>query len=42
MLLGVRWAGRTEGSGLARPNPSTPSARGSRTGPTSGESSSLF
>ena len=42
MSLGVRWAGRAEGSGLARPSPSTPSARGSRTGPTSGESSSLF
>lgn len=39
---GVRCVGRAEGSGLARPSPSTPSARGSLTGPISGESSSLF
>lgn len=42
MSLGVRWAGRAEGSGLPRPSPSIPSARGSLTGPISGESSSLF
>lgn len=42
MSLGRRWVARAEGSGLARPSPSTPSARGSLIGPTSGESSSLF
>lgn len=42
MSLGVRWVGRVEVSGLARPSPSGPSARGSRVGPASGESSSLF
>lgn len=41
MSLGVRWVGRTEGSGLAPPRPSAPSARGSRTGPNSGETSSF-
>lgn len=42
MSLGMRWGGKAEGSGLPRPRPSTPSARGSRSGPNSGESSSLF
>lgn len=42
MSLGVCWVGRTEGSGLAPPRPSVSSASGSRTGPTSGESISLF